>query len=79
MVAQLAAQDTILRLLAPGDRILLGADAYGGTFRLIDKVYGYGPAGYHTPTSTSPTSPRWSGTGRPMPGWSGSRHPPTHC
>ena len=43
----LAAEDTILRLLSPGDRILLGNDAYGGTFRLIDKVYG--PAGYpHT-------------------------------
>ena len=43
----LAAEDTILRLLDPGDRILLGDDAYGGTFRLIDKVYG--PAGYpHT-------------------------------
>ena len=43
----LAAEDTILRLLAPGDRILLGDDAYGGTFRLIDKVYR--PAGYpHT-------------------------------
>ena len=43
----LAAEDTILRLLSPGDRILLGNDAYGGTFRLIDKVYR--PAGYpHT-------------------------------
>ena len=43
----LAAEDTILRLLSPGDRILLGDDAYGGTFRLIDKVYR--PAGYpHT-------------------------------
>jgi cystathionine gamma-synthase len=43
----LAAEDTILRLQRPGDRILLGDDAYGGTFRLIDKVYG--PAGYpHT-------------------------------
>lgn len=43
----LAAEDNVLRLLSPGDRILLGDDAYGGTFRLIDKVYG--PAGYpHT-------------------------------
>lgn len=40
----LAAQDAVLRLLGPGDRILLGDDAYGGTFRLIDKVYR--PAGY---------------------------------
>jgi cystathionine gamma-synthase len=36
----LAAEDNVLRLLRPGDRILLGNDAYGGTFRLISKVYG---------------------------------------
>jgi cystathionine gamma-synthase len=35
----LAAEDNVLRLLAPGDRVLLGSDAYGGTFRLIDKVH----------------------------------------
>ncbi len=35
----LAAEDTILRLLHQGDRILLGNDAYGGTFRLISKVW----------------------------------------
>ena len=45
----LAAEDNILRLLtvAPegsGKRILLGNDAYGGTFRLIAKVWG--PMGY---------------------------------
>jgi cystathionine gamma-synthase len=36
----LAAEDNILRLLQPGQRVLLGNDAYGGTFRLIDKVWG---------------------------------------
>ena len=35
----LAAEDNILRLLEPGQRILLGNDAYGGTFRLISKVW----------------------------------------
>ncbi len=35
----LAAEDNVLRLLRPGDRVLLGNDAYGGTFRLIDKVH----------------------------------------
>ncbi|HWC68380.1 MAG TPA: cystathionine gamma-synthase [Acidimicrobiales bacterium] len=35
----LAAEDAILRLLSPGDRVVLGNDAYGGTFRLIDKVH----------------------------------------
>lgn len=35
----LAAEDNVLRLLAPGGRVLLGNDAYGGTFRLIAKVW----------------------------------------
>ncbi len=36
----LAAEDTILRLLEPGDHVVMGNDAYGGTFRLISKVFG---------------------------------------
>ena len=39
----LAAEDNVLRLLKPGQRVLLGNDAYGGTFRLIARVHG--PAG----------------------------------
>jgi cystathionine gamma-synthase len=35
----LAAEDAILRLLDPGDHVVLSPDAYGGTFRLIDKVH----------------------------------------
>lgn len=35
----LAAEDNVLRLLPAGGRVLLGNDAYGGTFRLIDKVW----------------------------------------
>lgn len=35
----LAAEDNVLRLLPPGGRVLLGNDAYGGTFRLIAKVW----------------------------------------
>ncbi len=35
----LSAEDNILRLLRPGQRTLLGNDAYGGTFRLIAKVW----------------------------------------
>ncbi len=35
----LAAEDNVLRLLKQGDRVLLGNDAYGGTFRLISKVW----------------------------------------
>jgi cystathionine gamma-synthase len=36
----LAAEDAILRLLRPGDHVVIPNDAYGGTFRLIDKVWG---------------------------------------
>ncbi len=39
----LAAEDAVLRLLAPGDGLLLSDDAYGGTFRLARQVHG--PAG----------------------------------
>ena len=44
----LAAEDAVLRTLAPGDHVIFPNDAYGGTFRLIDKVWG--PLGIaHTP------------------------------
>jgi cystathionine gamma-synthase len=36
----LAAEDSVLRLVPPGGRVLLGNDVYGGTLRLIDKVWG---------------------------------------
>ena len=34
----MAAEDTILRTLKPGDHIIMGNDAYGGTYRLITRV-----------------------------------------
>ena len=39
----MAAEDAVLRLLAPGDHLVVPTDAYGGTWRLVDKVYA--PAG----------------------------------
>lgn len=39
----LAAEDAVLRLLAPGDAVLMSDDAYGGTFRLARQVHA--PAG----------------------------------
>ncbi|MCH7789478.1 MAG: aminotransferase class V-fold PLP-dependent enzyme, partial [Acidobacteria bacterium] len=45
----LAAEDNVLRLLEPTTHLVLGNDAYGGTFRLIDKIFG-------------PTGLRWSAT-----------------
>ncbi len=39
----LAAEDAILRLLGPGDHLVLPTDTYGGTYRLATQVHG--PAG----------------------------------
>jgi cystathionine gamma-synthase len=39
----MAAEDAVLRLLEPGQRVLIPDDAYGGTFRLVSKVLA--PAG----------------------------------
>lgn len=39
----MAAADAILRSLSAGEKVVLGDDAYGGTFRLISGIYG--PAG----------------------------------
>ncbi|GHD10116.1 cystathionine gamma-synthase [Zhihengliuella salsuginis] len=37
----LAAEDAIIRaVLRPGDHIVLGNDAYGGTYRLISRIFG---------------------------------------
>ena len=49
----LAAEDTLLRALTrPGDHLVIPDDAYGGTFRLIDKVgVPWGLA--HTPAPVS--------------------------
>lgn len=35
----MAAIDCLLHLFAPGDRLLVTEDLYGGTFRLFDKIY----------------------------------------
>lgn len=48
----LAAEDAVFRTLTPGDHVIFPSDAYGGTFRLIDKVWG--PMGVaHTPVDLS--------------------------
>jgi len=36
----MAAEDAVVGMMRPGDHVILGTDAYGGTFRLIDRVYG---------------------------------------
>jgi cystathionine gamma-synthase len=49
----MAASDCVLRaVLRPGDHVVIPDDAYGGTFRLIDKVFtGWGVQ--HTPAALS--------------------------
>jgi cystathionine gamma-synthase len=39
----LAGEDAVLRTLAPGDHVVLGNDVYGGTYRMVTRVFG--PAG----------------------------------
>lgn len=48
----LAAEDCVLRLLAPGDHVVIPTDAYGGTYRLFSRVWApFGIA--HTPANLS--------------------------
>ncbi len=35
----LAAEDAVLHTLSPGDHVIIPDDAYGGTFRLLDRVW----------------------------------------
>ena len=42
----LSATDAVLRTLTPGSRVLMSSDAYGGTYRLLTKIFG--PWGIHT-------------------------------
>ena len=50
----MAAEDAILRLLSPGDHVVVPSDAYGGTWRLVARVHA--PAGlrFDTADLTSP-------------------------
>ena len=45
----MAAEDAVLRLLAPGDHVVIGNDAYGGTYRLLTRVHE--PSGTLTSTA----------------------------
>jgi cystathionine gamma-synthase len=52
----LAAEDAVLRSLEPGRKVVLGDDAYGGTFRLIDKVFGRSGLGWAVGDLTDPAA-----------------------
>jgi cystathionine beta-lyase/cystathionine gamma-synthase len=49
----MAAEDAVLRLLAPGDHVVVPTDVYGGTWRLVDKVHGPAGLAYDTADLTS--------------------------
>ncbi len=49
----LAAEDAVLRLLHPGDHAVIPNDAYGGTYRLFDKVWAPAGLGYTPADLTS--------------------------
>ncbi|MCU4182975.1 cystathionine gamma-synthase [Acidiferrimicrobium sp. IK] len=51
----LAAEHAILSLLGPGDHVIIPGDAYGGTFRLVDRV--------HQPMGVTYTSARLDSSG----------------
>jgi cystathionine gamma-synthase len=36
----LAATDAMVRTLSPGDHVMLSSDAYGGTFRMLTRIFG---------------------------------------
>ena len=73
----LAAEDNVLRLVPPGGRVILGNDAYGGTFRLIARVWG--PLGMRVDGRRPDRRRRPRGTGRPTPRWCGWRRRRTRC
>ena len=50
----LAGEDAVLRYLEPGDHLLIGDDAYGGTFRLIDRIHGPAGIGHTAVDLTNP-------------------------
>lgn len=53
----MAATDTIVRIaLRPGDHLILGNDAYGGTWRLIDNVFGPWGVAYTVVDTTDVTA-----------------------
>ncbi len=57
----LAAEDAILRMLSPGQHVLMGNDAYGGTFRLISTVFAKAGIGWsaHDLTDLSTLEDNW--------------------
>ena len=53
----LAAEDAVLRaMLGPTDHLILNTDAYGGTFRLVDRVHAPAGVAYNVADAADPPS-----------------------
>lgn len=50
----MAATETVIRLLSPGDEVITGNDLYGGSFRLFTKVYEKFGVKFHFVDPTDP-------------------------
>ena len=64
---------------APGDRVVLGNDAYGGTFRLIDKVHAPERASRGRRVDLTDLDALADGVAGRHRAWCGSRRRPTRC
>src|SRR5664279_5666064 len=74
----LAAEDTLLRAVCrPGDHAVVPHDAYGGTYRLFDRVHE--PWGLTYSSAPISDVPRCGPRSGPRPAWSGWRRRPTRC
>jgi cystathionine gamma-lyase len=73
----LGAMDCVLHTLSSGDHVVLSDDVYGGSFRIIDKVFKHQGI---TCTRTDMTNLKASeATFTPRPSSSGSRRRATRC
>ena len=72
----LAATTAVLSLSHHGDEVAAAADLYGGTYRLLERVFRPNGASSHTTPRTSRRKDSPHSSAR-VPSWSGSKHQPT--
>ncbi len=63
-VSGMAAITTVLQLFQSGDKVLISSNVYGGTYRVLDKVFK--PFGLNYGMSIPPTLRRWTKLSRRM-------------
>ena len=70
----MSAEDAVLRLLSPGDHVLIGNDVYGGTYRLLSQVHALAGLEFD-PVSLRRSCRVSRPPGDPPRAWSGWRSP----